>query len=571
VQFSGNFASYAFNYNSTTSTYTVYGSDGSIDTVTGVESFQFADGSRTPAQLPITSGAPVRSVSVTALNATQNEGNTGSTVYSFEVRLNAAAFSGQTVSYAVAGTGANPTNASDFTGSVAGTVTFAAGETVKTVVVSVAGDTIGESNETFALNLSAPTSGLALGTASATSTIVNDDNLIRNVSITAATASAVEGNTGTTPFTFNVTLDAAATSAQSVRYTVAGTGANPANTVDFSGALSGSVNFAAGESVKTVTVYVSGDNVFEANESFGVTLSAPTAGLTLGTTFAQMTITNDDTAPIGINLTEVYRANVLASQSSTYGGFAAANLLDNNVSTFDHTLNGADEWVKIDLAKNYEITSVEITNRLAGGSRLNGAVVKVLDAGGAVVFTSAPIANAHDGEKFVFNLPVGVVAESVIVDGVAGQYLNLAEVDVFGLPIPVNLTDVFRGQVSATQSSTYGSYSAARLLDNDSITFNHTLNGADEWVKIDLGGDFELTSINLINRAAGGYRLDGATINALDASGALVYTSAPIVGATDGEHFVFDLPDGVVAESVVIDGASGQFLNLAEVDIFGIV
>ena len=176
VQFSDNFANYAFNYNSTTQTYTVYGADGSIDTVTGVETFQFADVSRTPAQLPITTGAPTRAVSATIPVASQNEGNTGTTVYTFEVRLNAAAFTSQTVNYAVAGSGVNAASAGDFSGLLTGSVTFAAGETVKFVTVTVVGDTAFEQNETFNLTLSGQSSGLTLGTAAATATIVNDDS-----------------------------------------------------------------------------------------------------------------------------------------------------------------------------------------------------------------------------------------------------------------------------------------------------------------------------------------------------------------------------------------------------------
>lgn len=195
VVFSGNFATYAFNYNAGTATYTVYGADGSIDTVTAVENFKFADGAKTPAQLPITIGIPVRTASTTALTPTLNEGNTGTTVFSFEVRLNAAAFSSQSVSYTIAGSGTVAANASDFSGALTGTVTFAAGETAKLISVSVRGDTTIEQNETFSLTIRSPTSGLVIGASTAIATIVNDDAAGPNVVNGTAVAESLTGTT----------------------------------------------------------------------------------------------------------------------------------------------------------------------------------------------------------------------------------------------------------------------------------------------------------------------------------------------------------------------------------------
>lgn len=116
------------------------------------------------------------------------------------------------------------------------------------------------------------------------------------VSISTVTASAAEGNAGTTVFTFQISLSAAAASAQSVSYTVAGTGAAPANSADFSGALTGVVSIAAGETSKTIQVLVAGDTAIEQSETFAVTLSGASAGLVLGTVQAIATIANDDVA-----------------------------------------------------------------------------------------------------------------------------------------------------------------------------------------------------------------------------------------------------------------------------------
>ncbi len=172
--YSGAFASYSVSYNSATGTFTISGGTDGTDTVTGVELFQFSDGTKTAVQLSGGSSA-LPSVSVAAVTTSAAEGNSGTTDFSFTVSLDAAATGTQTVNYAVAGTGASAADSSDFSGAVSGSVSFAAGETSKIIHVLVAGDTVVEQNETFAVTLSGQSSGLGLGTSQATATITNDD------------------------------------------------------------------------------------------------------------------------------------------------------------------------------------------------------------------------------------------------------------------------------------------------------------------------------------------------------------------------------------------------------------
>lgn len=189
-------AAYVFTYNSAALTYTAYAADGSVDTITGVENFEFSDGVRTASQLSIASSAPTRSISVTPAAASQVEGNAGTTVYSFTVTLNAAAFSTQTVNYSAAGTGSHAADAADFSGAVSGVVTFLAGETSKIVTISVAGDALAESDENFNFTLSGASSGLVIGTASVLATIANDDVAGPNIINGTAAANVLSGTAG---------------------------------------------------------------------------------------------------------------------------------------------------------------------------------------------------------------------------------------------------------------------------------------------------------------------------------------------------------------------------------------
>src|SRR4051812_45952370 len=82
--------------------------------------------------------------SIAALSADKAEGQSGSTAFTFTVTRDGNTRIATSASWAVTGSGANPAAGSDFAGAVfpSGTVSFAAGETSKTITVNVAGDTV---------------------------------------------------------------------------------------------------------------------------------------------------------------------------------------------------------------------------------------------------------------------------------------------------------------------------------------------------------------------------------------------------------------------------------------------
>jgi len=234
-------------------------------------------------------------VSIAALAADKFEGNGGGTTsFTFKVSLDQAAVTAQTVDWSVAGSGGPPADAADFGNALpSGTVSFFAGQTSATITVTVTGDAAVEADEGFAVTLSAPSSGLVIAAATASGTIRNDD---ASVSIAALAADKMEGQSGTTTLTFTVTLSGDTTIAHSVNYAVVGSGANTAYPEDFAGGAlpSGTLTFDVGETSKTVTVVVAGDTAVEPDETFAVTLSAPSTGLAIGTATAVGTIRNDD-------------------------------------------------------------------------------------------------------------------------------------------------------------------------------------------------------------------------------------------------------------------------------------
>ena len=108
-------------------------------------------------------------------------------------------------------------------------------------------------------------------------TIVNDDGLPK-LSITDV--SVVEGNTGTTPATFKVTLTPASAQTVTVDYATANGSATVANG-DYA-AASGTLTFDPGQTAKTVDVTVHGDTTYEADETLTAGLSTPVGATIAG-------------------------------------------------------------------------------------------------------------------------------------------------------------------------------------------------------------------------------------------------------------------------------------------------
>ena len=231
---------------------------------------------------------------ITIDDVTMTEGNSSTKNFSFTVTLDAASNTDISLNFSTAdGTGVNAaTQPSDYL-STSGALTFAAAnsETTKNIVVQVKGDLDAEADEQFFVDLVGITGPAAFNKSRGIGTITNDD---AGISITATDAVKAEGNTGTTDFEFEVSRTGDTSGEVSVTYTVMGTGANATNADDFDTPLTGTVTFVAGDDVETLTLRVNGDTMAESDETFSVTLSAPTGGASISAGVANGTIQNDD-------------------------------------------------------------------------------------------------------------------------------------------------------------------------------------------------------------------------------------------------------------------------------------
>ena len=122
-----------------------------------------------------------------------------------------------------------------------------------------------------------------------------------SLSISANDSAQPEGASGdTTTFFFTVTRTGDTSRSSSAEYTVTGSGSNPTDLQDFidTSFPSGVVNFAVGEDTQIISIEVAGDNNFEQNETFSVSLTSPiNASISPSNASAIATISNDDSPP----------------------------------------------------------------------------------------------------------------------------------------------------------------------------------------------------------------------------------------------------------------------------------
>jgi hypothetical protein len=212
------------------------------------------------------------------------EGNTGTASATFTMTLSSASAVDVTVHYSTADLSAAA--GSDYR-AASGTLTFAPGQTSKTLTVLVNGDRSGEPNETFVVNLSSPTNA-TIADGQGVGTIRDDEPRISISDVTKK-----EGNgKKTTSFTFTITLSAAYDQPVTMSYrTVDGTATTGNN--DYV-AKTGTLTFLPGETTKTITITVQGDSKRESNETFYLDLFGLSSNALFTKNRGVGTILNDD-------------------------------------------------------------------------------------------------------------------------------------------------------------------------------------------------------------------------------------------------------------------------------------
>jgi hypothetical protein len=354
-------------------------------------------------------------------DVTVTEGNAGTTNATFTVTLSAASTSAVTVKY---DTGNGTALAGSDYQAASGTLSFAPGDTSKTIVIAVNGDTTAEADETFAVNLSNPTSA-TIADGQGIGTINNDDS---PPTISINDVAATEGDAGTTNATFTATLSAPSALAVTVKYDTAD-GTALAGSDYQSG--TGTLTFAPGETSKTITVVVNADTAFEPDETFFVNLSNPT-NATIADGQAIGTIKNDDQPPPSVQLSA---AAYTVAEDAGHFSITVTRINTSSAATIDYATSdtsGLAECATVSgkASQRCDYTIAFGTLRFAAGESSKTVTIPVIND-----------VYAEGSESFTFTLshPSGTA-----LGGQSAATLTITDNDSnSSAPNPIDVTDFF--------------------------------------------------------------------------------------------------------------------------------
>lgn len=194
-----------------------------------------------------------------------------------------------------------------------GQITFAPGETTRTITLVTTDDATDEDDEFFFVRLSEPT-GATLADAESTVTLRDDD---APPTISIGDVTVTEGETAE----FTVRLSQASERPVSVRFVAAGGTASPGDDSDsdYFDEVSGRLNFEPGQTTATIQVETYDDSRVEDTETFVVVLSSP-VNATVADGSGQAVIVDNDESQFDVavqfldeGLTVNQQAEVLAA------------------------------------------------------------------------------------------------------------------------------------------------------------------------------------------------------------------------------------------------------------------
>ena len=324
----------------------------------------------------------------------------------FTLSLNAPSEKPISVDYLLQPGTASP--GTDYT-SVSGTVQFPEGTVTKTISVPITPDNIFEPNETFFVNLSNPTNA-TIADGQGQGTINNDDPL---PSVSIGSAFRVEGAAGTTGnAVFSVTLSNPSYQTITVSYASAD---GSATTGDDYIAASGTVTFNPGETSKSITVTVVGDNLDEINETYFVNLSNPT-NASISVSQGLGTIQDDDGPTVSIGSVSVTEGNTGLTNAVFPVTLSAPSVQDILVS---YSTAGGTATSNVDFQRSSGMllfvpagtTSATITIRVFGDFQIESdeQFVVILQSASNATINNATgtgtIVNDDSNGKLKFNSP----------------------------------------------------------------------------------------------------------------------------------------------------------------------
>jgi hypothetical protein len=227
------------------------------------------------------------------------EGNSGTTSATFMLTLSSASV--ESVSVRATTAAGTAVAGSDFV-TFNQVLSIPVGSVSRTFNVSIIGDTNAEPDESFAVNLSQPLAG-TIADGQGIGTILNDDSTIQ------FSTTAVSASEGSKVLNVTATRSGGNQLPASVAYTTTDlAGANKCDVIngkassrcDYITTLGG-LNFASGETSKTISILLIDDAFAEGDETFSITLSNPSGAALGANASATLTINDNDAVNGSVN------------------------------------------------------------------------------------------------------------------------------------------------------------------------------------------------------------------------------------------------------------------------------
>lgn len=301
----------------------------------------------------ITDNDPIPSLSISSVTIAETAGGTNAV---FTVTLSPTSGQTVTVNYATADNTALA--GQDYTTTL-GTLTFAPGTTTQQITVPILDDTKFEPEESFFVNLS-DAIGASITQGKGTATVTDSDP--KEVIVSIGDVTVTEGDSGTTIASFTVSLSDASSQNISVDYALAHGTTSPNDAA----LTSGTLQFAVGQTEKTIEVTINGDLADEGNETFSVNLSNPTNAV-IGDGQGAGEITDNDGVPT-ISIDDI---SVTEGNSGTITATLTVSLS-----------NGTDQVVEVDFATSDGTASETAGDYAANSGKLtfqSGELSKQID------------------------------------------------------------------------------------------------------------------------------------------------------------------------------------------------
>ncbi|MCB1211630.1 MAG: choice-of-anchor D domain-containing protein, partial [Verrucomicrobiales bacterium] len=440
-----------------------------------------------------------------------NEGNSGTTNFTFTVSLSSPAQAGG-ITFDIATANGTANQPLDYTQKSLTAQTIAAGSSSYTFTVLVNGDTTNEQNETFFVNVTNVTGATVLdGQGSAT--IVNDDP---PPSISINDVSQAEGNSGTTTMSFTVSLSAPSSQPITVNYATANGTATTANG-DYV-ATSGTAFFSPGQITQPVNVTVNGDTDIETNESFFVNLSGAN-GATINDSQGLGTITNDDVgAPeisVSGNATSITDGDLTPStlDGTDYGSTPVTGGSVEHTFTITNSGTALLNVGTVSTTGDFSVTQQPAATVAAGGGTTTFKIT--FDPSALGTRTGTVSFSNDDGDENPFNFSVqgaGVETPSLIVTTVSDSSTPTDNQTSLREAI------AYAATLSGPQTITFSTSTASGAVNFfDGTTHTITLGGTELGITSDLtitapGADKLTISGNNASRV---FNLSGGTTTAM--------------------------------------------------------